>query len=951
MIKRLLKAIPVALVAVFTLTSCALIENILGTILVNAAINLPILVNGVDIIPEGTDVAPELIEWTDMPVTANKRADLDYVKNILVIPSSLSTSVFGLNVKVKFETKLIGDGKITDIFKKLTLSSSELPDGLNLDLSSLPFPVDFAIDIYIPIGDHDLLDDVENFNDLENLMETKTKGDIIDATNQEERDVTLEISASSAKTTKKKNYYFKLTKPEFGEIVLDELFESGFLINVLSYESDGTTPVKNLEQLPTDENNPYLISYLTDTIVIPETFTVADVGDVVITSTVNVDDFFFTSLVTKPISEIAPDVDIIEGDISARTYTPLGSYYTKVPGSVVDAYDFADHIKDATSNQDQLRDLYQASQGEAQNFSVHVHVEAPGGSREETYYFRVEEAMLDEEIVDYAINSDFVLHKIHYKNTDEVKKVTDVGQTAADPLTLEYLTESIALPKIVTLDGFDTVDRDLTFTVNFDSPAHEELFYAASKLLEGDNAIDGATVTVQTLTPIGEDYDPIVDEDDLDGFAAEIEGLAKNDAETLYQTVSQDAFNEVIHLEVVASLPSKKAGEPATEKTRDFYVQLIPADIDQEVVDFLVGDNSLVNVVNYEDVKDGDYSHIESIANDATDAQNRYEVEHLTDTIVIPEEIILTKYDNKKLEITSQIFADGNQITFFDASVEDISIQDNEVVAKTITSPGSFDWQAAGVAQGDLEGFAQGVKDLPQRELYDATQAGRVDFEVHVEIKLYNVIDPAAAEPVYELGAEAVETKVFYFTTKNFTITNQKIGEAIANEFGGLVNVIKARDYNNGTIENYYQENPKTPQSKLTLKLFTDTIVFPKQITLQDFGEIALSFDTDFADDADYFFNSTLNTEYEGQLVAGTAITPVAHYDTDGLDNDYSKLFARFTNFMEVAQIININEDVTTELRDPIVIRVTIHVNGEETVTQAYYFNVERTTINDFPDL
>lgn len=169
MIKRLLKAIPVALVAVFTLTSCALIENILGTILVNAAINLPILVNGVDIIPEGTDVAPELIEWTDMPVTANKRADLDYVKNILVIPSSLSTSVFGLNVKVKFETKLIGDGKITDIFKKLTLSSSELPDGLNLDLSSLPFPVDFAIDIYIPIGDHDLLDDVENFNDLENL--------------------------------------------------------------------------------------------------------------------------------------------------------------------------------------------------------------------------------------------------------------------------------------------------------------------------------------------------------------------------------------------------------------------------------------------------------------------------------------------------------------------------------------------------------------------------------------------------------------------------------------------------------------------------------------------------------------------------------------------------------------------------------------------------------------
>ena len=118
MFKRLLKAIPVSLVALITLTSCTLLENILGTVLVNAVMSLDVLVKGVDLIPEGLKVAPDFMKWDPEPNEPDKRAELNYLKNVLVVPNNVSAEIFGLKLKVEFETEFISDVDVTNSLKK-----------------------------------------------------------------------------------------------------------------------------------------------------------------------------------------------------------------------------------------------------------------------------------------------------------------------------------------------------------------------------------------------------------------------------------------------------------------------------------------------------------------------------------------------------------------------------------------------------------------------------------------------------------------------------------------------------------------------------------------------------------------------------------------------------------------------------------------------------------------
>ena len=100
--KRVSKFLSLSVVALMTLTSCAFVAKVMGNIIVNAMHKSQMVVNAIDLMPDGKEVDPKLIEFEKTPTKSENRATLEYFKNVLVVPHLLTTNVLNTDIVVDF---------------------------------------------------------------------------------------------------------------------------------------------------------------------------------------------------------------------------------------------------------------------------------------------------------------------------------------------------------------------------------------------------------------------------------------------------------------------------------------------------------------------------------------------------------------------------------------------------------------------------------------------------------------------------------------------------------------------------------------------------------------------------------------------------------------------------------------------------------------------------------
>lgn len=70
--------------------------------------NIPYLVNKVDVMPSTENTSPAFVPFENPPDTEAKRADIDYFKNILIIPRDLETVVLNRTIKLHVDMEFSG---------------------------------------------------------------------------------------------------------------------------------------------------------------------------------------------------------------------------------------------------------------------------------------------------------------------------------------------------------------------------------------------------------------------------------------------------------------------------------------------------------------------------------------------------------------------------------------------------------------------------------------------------------------------------------------------------------------------------------------------------------------------------------------------------------------------------------------------------------------------------
>jgi len=879
---RKLKAITLSLVALFTLTSCKLIDNLIGSILVNAVMNIPYLVNKVDVMPSTENTSPAFVPFENPPDTEAKRADIDYFKNILIIPRDLETVVLNRTIKLHIDMEFSGGAGAENAFRVIDVADSELPENFRFDTSSLPFPVTFKLAIVVPVGTSDILDDVNTFEQVTDFVKNTPRGELIEATNQEPLNVTMKLIAKSAAKSKSKNFYFNLTKPEFGAMVLDEVFKSGYLINVY-HEKDNV--ISHISELPTESEMPLGISYFRDALAIPKSVHLNDIGDVTFEATTNRPDLFFESEMNKPIEEIDPGNELITGDVSVYAFIPVGTYRSQIPASVVTIDDLRDHFASIDT-----KELYEYATQPSQTFSITITATCQGDERTETYYFRLDEPILAQEIVDYAISSEYMINKVFYKDTSSIIQTAPENMpTSPDKrMRISYLTETLAIPRHVVLSDFG--NKELNFDINILENKQNAFYFS-----EQSDTIDGNPVTVKTLTPVG-GLNYTTPENQLSDFAEEIKALSRED---LYACVTQDDIN--VDIELSATLNDKTA-------TKTYYFTLVAADIDVEIIDYLIDDSQLLNVVHYENVDDD--LAIEKIAHLAKDPLNPYPIEHLVDTVIIPETITLTNFGNKQLQFETTI---TNFLNYYEGSKSAV-ISGNNITAKTLTPLGSYD--ASAVEPNNLTALADSIKALPTKDLYKHSQAAGYDIELDVTVTLLN-----------DSGTPEVRTTKFYLRTVNADV-DTKIGEAIINDHD-VVNLV---DHTDPWVNVSNPPQPTDPLNPYELLYFGETLVFPTEFEFADFENKVIEFDVNLNGKEDLFFVSTKDHVYEGKNITGMSVSPIGTYEPGPL-NSFQDLIEHIEN-----NALAINAARASQVETDVKITVTISIDGREVAVKDYYF-------------
>ena len=98
--------------------------------------NIPYLVNKVDVMPSTENTSPAFVPFENPPDTEAKRADIDYFKNILIIPRDLETVVLNRTIKLHVDMEFSGGAGAQNAFRVI--------DGRTANYQKLPLWHKFA---------------------------------------------------------------------------------------------------------------------------------------------------------------------------------------------------------------------------------------------------------------------------------------------------------------------------------------------------------------------------------------------------------------------------------------------------------------------------------------------------------------------------------------------------------------------------------------------------------------------------------------------------------------------------------------------------------------------------------------------------------------------------------------------------------------------------------------
>lgn len=717
---RKLKSLPLAIVSALTLSSCTLLDNVINGMLVNTLMNVPILMNYVDLMQlintegtgEGSEDSLPLKQFATQPTSTSKRAEINYFINPLLVPEEVSIN--GINYAVNVELEYSGEGADAHSFKEISIDVMSLLGDATSDI-----PVSLRAKLIFPVGESSFLDDVETLDDL--MAKVENPMDILNETKQEAKNVSITLKVSAGNKMRQRTYHFGLIKPDFGRLVIDQVFASGIVFNMFDAKTqDITTISDNL----TDEANPYPVEYLKQTLAIPHKFEIDGVGEVTIDATPSNPEVYFQSSITKNISEIAPDNGMIVGDVTVSTFTPIGEYV--VPNTVTTIDDFKDHLETADK-----KELYRHATGEERFTTFNLKVTSGEEEGEEDYYFRLKRAPFEEEILDFVMDTDYIINKLNYKDINsnalsEDNRITPPtsSETALD---IHYLVDALVIPHSLVIE--DLGDAELSFDVDIRN-GDDSLFYRGTQNVSIDEA-GVRDLVVNTFTPIGEGADAIVPttpEGNILAFADELTAL---ETKALYRHATKPAAINGLEIDVTASMMTSEG--PKT-KTKTYFFNLKPADVDQDIVDTVINDFNVLNTADFT-------FNITPVDNSSKDASTPKLLTYFFDTLVIPKEVTLKDYDNRLLQFEIEYDDPTNlfypAITTKQFKVEKDQVDPDEVELYSLTPVGTHPTDGGGHVEPLLINFGtMYVLDNAALEASYNSQVNNQSFSITVTVTL-----------------------------------------------------------------------------------------------------------------------------------------------------------------------------------------------------------------------
>lgn len=172
-------------------TSCAIVDNILGMIALNALFESEALLTHVSLASGSVETGP----FDKQPIYADEPAALTYGLDALIVPEAVSISQMGFTINIDFEVTF-SEGTENFFFTEVMSLDENAEEGAEMGASGL---------VIYPVGTVSKpasFDDLGNWMNLERLSALKK---------EENRTFSMTVKGTSASKTKSRTFYFGLS--------------------------------------------------------------------------------------------------------------------------------------------------------------------------------------------------------------------------------------------------------------------------------------------------------------------------------------------------------------------------------------------------------------------------------------------------------------------------------------------------------------------------------------------------------------------------------------------------------------------------------------------------------------------------------------------------------------------------------------------------------------------
>lgn len=245
-----LPALSVFTLSLVTLSGCGF-KAAIETAALTAAMQLPYMLNYVDLATQ--EFHPSDNEEHKLPITERRRAQIDYLRNVMVIPKSIEVDKFGIKAKVEFEIE--GDDKSN--FVMLSVNMEDLGEGISLPegLDGISLSAYALVPVGIPKNGTYKFQAPEYTSNLESFMnyfKEENPGrmmEVVKITEQEEKDLSFTVKGKIKNSSKQQTYYFHVN-----ETTLEDLANlAGTSLEDLGIPTEILDLIENWPEEPTQE--------------------------------------------------------------------------------------------------------------------------------------------------------------------------------------------------------------------------------------------------------------------------------------------------------------------------------------------------------------------------------------------------------------------------------------------------------------------------------------------------------------------------------------------------------------------------------------------------------------------------------------------------------------------------------------------------------------------------